>query len=567
MLFQPLDLTTALRPSLFPDETLLFVQDGVGLYEGKFKIPAFQNGHAYLTSHRVCYVDNADPRKNSIGIELKGIERYDFYAGFLKSSPKVILYPKPIKRSPYSSQGRSVPPVSLQVAHLPRNAIASPGTRASIPSNFDAASANVNTPLLPCLACGIKPPLAHILKAAIASASGRANSSQLSIPTPGQGDQRDPAINRSSNEGHRRPPSDPMRPESPGPSLDSHAFGFEKDAEGVKISFRAGGEKIFYERLKGAMTQRKWLLQDAPPIPNPYQSHSAISVTSRDGDVLQDTRDSRPKVVGIAGLERRGLELRKKNEAVIGGAFEDLEALMASAKEIVALAEKFTHQSTEKDSEGDALLAESATALGMVTTKDMLGSSSGSDSLYLSELSRNVAEYLTDDAKGILRKEGGIMSLVDLWAVFNRTRGGVELISPADFEKAARLWDKLALPVRLREFKNGLLVVQRHDWTDDKTIARLLAWLQESHVLAPNTDVAWDWARFGSGVTAQEAAIRFGWSIGVASEELEMAEEKGALCREAGVEGIKYWENWILHGDDGTPQEPNVTARLEDLEV
>lgn len=34
MLFKPLDLTTALRPSLLSDETLLFVQDAVGLYEG-----------------------------------------------------------------------------------------------------------------------------------------------------------------------------------------------------------------------------------------------------------------------------------------------------------------------------------------------------------------------------------------------------------------------------------------------------------------------------------------------------------------------------------------------------
>lgn len=34
MFFQPLDLTTALRPSLLPDETLLFVQDAVGLYNG-----------------------------------------------------------------------------------------------------------------------------------------------------------------------------------------------------------------------------------------------------------------------------------------------------------------------------------------------------------------------------------------------------------------------------------------------------------------------------------------------------------------------------------------------------
>lgn len=34
MFFKPLDLTTALRPSLLSDETLLFVQDAVGLYEG-----------------------------------------------------------------------------------------------------------------------------------------------------------------------------------------------------------------------------------------------------------------------------------------------------------------------------------------------------------------------------------------------------------------------------------------------------------------------------------------------------------------------------------------------------
>ncbi len=34
MFLHPVDLTTALRPSLLPDETLLFVQDTIGLYEG-----------------------------------------------------------------------------------------------------------------------------------------------------------------------------------------------------------------------------------------------------------------------------------------------------------------------------------------------------------------------------------------------------------------------------------------------------------------------------------------------------------------------------------------------------
>lgn len=81
MFLRQLDLTTALRPSLLPEETLLFVQDSVGLYEGKYKIPAYQNGQAYLTSHRACYVDIEDPRKNSVAIDLRDIERPEFYVG------------------------------------------------------------------------------------------------------------------------------------------------------------------------------------------------------------------------------------------------------------------------------------------------------------------------------------------------------------------------------------------------------------------------------------------------------------------------------------------------------
>lgn len=334
------------------------------------------------------------------------------------------------------------------------------------------------------------------------------------------------------------------RPESPGPSLDSASFGIDNDIECVKFSFRAGGEKIFHDRLKGAMVQRKWLLQYAPPVPDSSLGRMHSTAIGIDGQVRQTPE--RARTVGIAGLERQGLELRKKNEAVIGSAFEDLDALMASAKEVVALAESFAKKSDEGSADANQLIAESAKALNMVTTKEMLGSSAASESLYLSEMSRNLAEYLTDDAKGILRKEGGIMSLVDLWAVFNRARGGVELISPMEFEKAARLWEKLRLPVRLRQFKNGLLVVQQADRTDDKTIAQLLSLFQDLHISSSNSEAGRGHEAFGRGITAQEAAQRFGWSVGVASEELEMAEEKGALCREEGIEGLRFWENWIV---------------------
>lgn len=38
MSLKNIDLTTALRPDLLPDEVLLFVQDNVGLYEGSVMV-------------------------------------------------------------------------------------------------------------------------------------------------------------------------------------------------------------------------------------------------------------------------------------------------------------------------------------------------------------------------------------------------------------------------------------------------------------------------------------------------------------------------------------------------
>ncbi|KAF9874647.1 EAP30/Vps36 family protein [Colletotrichum karsti] len=617
MFLKHIDLTTALRPSYLPDEVLLFVQDNVGLYEGKFKLPHQQNGQVYLTSHRVCYVDKEEPRKHSVALDLKDVDRYEFYAGFLKSSAKITLIPKPLKRSSLQTRASAISSPrpgagSPARADSPYRPPPDPTATAAtwvcticsfsnpVPSNFDPTTANIHTPLPPCLACGIKPTLAHVLKASISNATSRTPappsptvSSPLAVRSRSTSNRPDdsgslPPWPAASNiTGAPQNPSDPsatfqcprctflnhpsllacemcgaplisqdipqvvaqetQRTESPGPVLNPSAAG-QDTAESVKISFRGGGEKIFYERLKGSMTQRKWLLQGAPPIPQSSRTIDDNGVIVR----APVATPARPKGVGIAGLEQRGLDMRKNNEVMIGSAFEDLDALMASAKEIVALAERFARQanggSGAAASEANALLAESASQLGLVTTKDIVGGSS-SETLYLSELARNLAEFLTDDARGVLKKAGGIINLVDLWAMFNRARGGVELVSPMDFEKAAQMWESLKLPVRLRKFKSGVLVVQSSDRTDETTIKALVSWLDDLHEFPPEKELAWDWRQFGRGVTARDAAERFGWSIGVAEEELEMAEERGVLCREDGIEGLKFWKNYIDTGD------------------
>ncbi|KAK3986538.1 EAP30/Vps36 family-domain-containing protein [Cladorrhinum sp. PSN332] len=620
MFLKKIDLTTALRPSYLPDEDLLFVQDNVGLYEGKYKLPNQQNGQVYLTSHRICYVDKAEPRKYSVALDLKDVERYEFYAGFLKSSAKITLIPKAPKRA--SLQPRS-PAVTTAGSSSPSQRSSpvepSPVSTATwvcticsfsnpVPSNFDPTTANEHTPLPPCLACGIKPTLTHVLKAAISNATSRQpGTPTLQTPSP----IRPRPVSELANVQAASTSADPeasfqcprctflnhpslmsceicggplishdlpagltqqtrVNTESPGPFLSSFSAPPNRDTpESVKISFRGGGEKIFYERLKNSTTQRKWLLQGAPPIPTASRQ---VSASTNGGDSPASTER---RMGGIAGLERRDLAMRKNNELVIGSAFEDLEALMASAKQIVELAETFARQvkgAGGSNASENALLAESVSQLGLITTKDIVGSSSsGGDSLYLSELARTLAEFLTDDSRGVLKKAGGIVSLVDLWAMFNRARGGVELVSPVDFEKAVNLWEKLELPVRLRTFKSGVMVVQGRDRTDDQTIKALLSWMKDLHEFPPEREVPWDWHMFGRGVTARDAAERFGWSIGVAEEELEMAEERGVLCREEGIEGLKFWENFIDTGegkgykDAATLESERLVKTLKDI--
>src|SRR5437667_12239661 len=89
-----IDRTSAGRPTLVDGEVILFVQNSIGLYDGyllspghanisKFKSPNHQNGNIYLTSHRVCYVDEMKPLLYSIGVELQQIDKIETSVRFL----------------------------------------------------------------------------------------------------------------------------------------------------------------------------------------------------------------------------------------------------------------------------------------------------------------------------------------------------------------------------------------------------------------------------------------------------------------------------------------------------
>ena len=114
--------------------------------------------------------------------------------------------------------------------------------------------------------------------------------------------------------------------------MESLKIGESGPIECVKFSFRAGGAPTFNEKLKNVMIQRKWLLQNAPPVPKPRRSGESNISSDMQGATGMS---GRAKLLGIGALEWQGDSVRKNNDIVMRGALDDLESLMSRAKEMV----------------------------------------------------------------------------------------------------------------------------------------------------------------------------------------------------------------------------------------
>jgi ESCRT-II complex subunit VPS36 len=189
--------------------------------------------------------------------------------------------------------------------------------------------------------------------------------------------------------------------------------------------------------------------------------------------------------------------------------------------------------------------------------------SNAGSSAFHQTIARQIADFLLSPistfrtSETFLSKQGGTITLPDLYAAFNRSRG-IDLISPSDLQKATALFETLSLPVRIKKFRrSGAVVVRSADDDDEKIERRILGFVERVRKKeAGEANMCW-----GRGVTAAEVAKQFGWYLGVAVEQLEMCEDRGSLCREVGMEGVLFWENWFgkekkeLPGKSGVVEE------------
>ncbi|KAJ1547503.1 Vacuolar protein-sorting-associated protein 36 [Nowakowskiella sp. JEL0078] len=303
-----------------------------------------------------------------------------------------------------------------------------------------------------------------------------------------------------------------------------------KELAEIKLSFRSGGCEQFVKHVRDALATKAWLQKpesQPPSVPTPTASRNT------------------GQVGGIAGIMRNTDESSKQINSTLSIAFQDLSALIASASEMVKLAETIAKKvGTSEDSSEPAQFNLLVAGLGIASpvTKEVAGD------LYTSELAREVAGLL----ERLEARSGGLVSLVDLYCVVNRARG-VALISPEDLVKACTQFEKLELPFRMRVFASGLKVVQ-----SDILFIFLVVIVDD--VVAARVEQL---TREKPGITAVEVARAGNVSLVVAMEQLlvcylfehfflfndifvKVTEMKGLICRDDTIEGLRFFENKFL---------------------
>lgn len=227
------------------------------------------------------------------------------------------------------------------------------------------------------------------------------------------------------------------------------------------------------------------------------------------------------------------------------GSQEDIDAFMMEATPLLKVIHKYTRtiererkaaaSNGHSDTNDTEKLAAMLENMGMTSAL----SEKQAGSMYHKQLARQLVDFLRHNDK--LSKAGGMMTLTDVYCLFNRARG-TNMISPNDLLKALDLMKELGLGMSKRSFKSGVLVIQ-DDAFDDEVMAKKLTDLASSSM-----EQRGSLATFG-GITVIDVSRTLKISALLANEQLQSAEQMGWLCRDSTIEGIRYFPNLFQSAD------------------
>eukprot|EP01083_Nonionella_stella_P017104 47795_1 len=264
----------------------------------------------------------------------------------------------------------------------------------------------------------------------------------------------------------------------------------------MKLSFHSSGRDrdSFLKKLEKALQSKAWHQKE------------------------EEKRDFTTKAAGIRGLMAENQRKQDQRKKVVNEAFEDLESLMVHAREMVSLANRLAASSEAKEqaSEFDTMLH------GMGIISPVTKAAAGSE--YHTLLARQLVDFLIKP----LKRCGGMMTLTDIYCFYNKARG-TQLVSPDDLLQSCRLMENMRMPMKLKVFKTGVMVLQLNEFNEDNQRKKIL------HLIANKCQ--------NKGINELRLSQLLNISINLAREQLLSTEVNGSLCRDDSPSGLKFYSN------------------------
>lgn len=288
----------------------------------------------------------------------------------------------------------------------------------------------------------------------------------------------------------------------------------------VKLSFKEGLDPDFIVQLSDAITLRAWESMPATPMSTSW-SQSNSSNVKRLPEIKTRT--------GIIGIERNLQERQKATDQSISIAFQDLRKLMEMAKDMVTISKTISTKIRERqgDITEDETVRFKSYLMSLGIDDPVTRDAYRSNNEYFRQLARQLADILEEPIKEV----GGMMTLTDVYCRVNRARG-LELLSPEDLLNASRQLGLLELPLVLRVFDSGVMVLQIRSLDDVAVVESIAELLKER-----------------GSVSAEELAQSEGISVTLARERLLVTEKNGRACRDDSIEALRFYPNLFLEQD------------------
>jgi ESCRT-II complex subunit VPS36 len=287
----------------------------------------------------------------------------------------------------------------------------------------------------------------------------------------------------------------------------------------IGLRFEKDGKDEFQTALQKALEKKSW-------------ETNRVAEKAKEATVEETVFSS--SNAGVAGILRRQEKNMQSVDNLAKSALTDLDALMLRAREAIAVVQRYASYTAgeEKDDVMSETTSQAVERNEMEAIMQNIGIVSpvtkfSAGRQYHEQLARQMADILLQ--QGRIDRLGGMITLTDLYCLFNRARG-TELVSPDDLLKAATLTKRLNLGLRLRVFDSGVKVLQAESYNEEKMGQRILDLLRAPDFTA-------------SGIQASDLALRLNISLVVAKEQLLIAEGRGALCRDESAEGLFFFAN------------------------